>query len=744
MSDRISTKAGVFESGEKDVYGVQYKDGRLIACRNPKLKDYAVAEGTEVICDRAFMNMKELRSVILPASLRAIGESAFSGCKALADISLPDGVTEIRQATFRDCDSLAAIELPASVTEIEKFAFGRGLTTLVVNAPEMKIDKYAFMNARDLATLIVPAGRAGYYRALLADMRVKADVEETQESVETENNKTKIVTVEVSGYEKWLEPKDEDDEECYDAVSRFAENGLTFTVDGEEYISDDFADADDIFSREQLKDYEAFDAAKFFAESGAEQGMLYINKAGTTIDIEIPKEDSFDPKKAALVLRDFIYPDDTDEPTVCAFIYDGIFYDCNPEDSRGISREQIWPTRSVEIEVFGTEKWLDDGATGSSLFSLDAGSIPLQFTIEGKSYGISDFGKEQNLVSLKISSKYKDLDVVEFFTAFRSQEVLLWTQKAWSDLTIDIPAGENFDPSKAAIISRYYIYPDRSKEAVMMAFVYNGKIYECNPEDSNGGSAVVIWRNPSPIIEDCDEGTEDSEDDRRDELTHLNNMSKKVKVTISATVGSKELRCGDYMDFYIAPISAVQLAVEDEDGNTIYEDEEYELCPTYSIDGYSEALENPEEEENQDCIEDYKDTTFKAADFFKKVWDKMPMSEADFCRCLVKEATDEDTVEMELSLGEDEDQPLVVTFEIELPDGEFDIDKLSFINFDMDEGAMGCADIIDQAFTGCDKVLLNLLKYGDTFYQNCGDDGFVDGCYIEKSATVDRTSLQEC
>ena len=178
MSDRISTKAGVFESGEKDVYGVQYKDGRLIACRNPKLKDYAVAEGTEVICDRAFINMKELRSVILPASLRAIGESAFSGCKALADISLPDGVTEIRQATFRDCDSLAAIELPASVTEIEKFAFGRGLTTLVVNAPEMKIDKYAFMNARDLATLIVPAGRAGYYRALLADIRVKAAVEE--------------------------------------------------------------------------------------------------------------------------------------------------------------------------------------------------------------------------------------------------------------------------------------------------------------------------------------------------------------------------------------------------------------------------------------------------------------------------------------------------------------------------------------------------------------------------------------
>lgn len=603
MNNRISTKAGVFESGEKDVMGVQYKDGRLIACRNPKLTDYAVAEGTEVICDRAFMNMKELRSIKLPPSLKAIGESAFSGCKALEDISIPSGLTEIRQATFRDCDALAAIELPASVTEIEKFAFGRGLTTLVVNAPEMKIDRYAFMNARDFSTLMVPAGTAGYYRNLLYDMRVKANVEEIEDYVETRENKTKIVAVEVFGYEKWLEPKDEDDEEYYDAISRFAENGLTFTVDGEEYTSDDFADADDILPLEQLKDYKEFDAAKFFAESGAEKGMLYINKASTTIDIEMPEEESFDPNKAALVLRNFIYPDDTDEPTVCAFIYDGKIYDCNPEDSRGISGERIWP---VEEDVDTSEE---------------------------------------------------------------------------------------------------YQYSDDEK-------------------DDNSKCARV---------------------DKEDEFTKSNNMSdKKVKVTISATMDSKELRCGDYMDFYIAPISEVYLIVEDEDGNTIYEDDEYVLCPTYSIDGYSEALENPTEEESQDCIKDYKNTTFKAADFFKKVWDKMPMSEADFCRCLVKEATDGDTVEMELSSGEDEDQPLVVTFEIELLDGEFDIDKLSFINFDMNEGAMECADIINKAFTGYDKVLLNLLKYGDTFYQNCGDDGFVDGCDIDQTATVDCTSMQEC
>ena len=59
----ISTKAGVFESGEKDEYGVAYQGKRLISCSNKSLTEYLVKEGTEVICDRAFMNARDLRSI---------------------------------------------------------------------------------------------------------------------------------------------------------------------------------------------------------------------------------------------------------------------------------------------------------------------------------------------------------------------------------------------------------------------------------------------------------------------------------------------------------------------------------------------------------------------------------------------------------------------------------------------------------------------------------------------------------
>ena len=37
MKEELSTKAGVFETGEKDLFGVAYKGDRLLNCRNNQL-----------------------------------------------------------------------------------------------------------------------------------------------------------------------------------------------------------------------------------------------------------------------------------------------------------------------------------------------------------------------------------------------------------------------------------------------------------------------------------------------------------------------------------------------------------------------------------------------------------------------------------------------------------------------------------------------------------------------------------
>lgn len=557
MNDRISTKAGIFESGEKDVYGVQYKDGRLIACRNNKLEDYTVADGTEVICDRAFMNLKELKKVTLPSSIKAIGESAFSGCKSLSEINIPDGVTEIRQATFRDCDELTALELPASVSEIDQFAFGSGFKTLVVNATEMAIDKYALLKSPDFSMLMVPAGTAEYYRGLLFDCRVKATVEEMEDKTEEpasllgtflddheevtegttnilepndieEKKNMKTVTVEVFGEELFLEPKDPDEEEVYDAYSRFKRNRMVFTVDGSEYGPIDLGIDYNVLTQEQIDEFKDFDVAKFFEESGAKEGMLYTNKAWTTIEIEMPEDEEFKANKACLVTKKFLYPDGNFDVTVCAFGYNGKLYDCAPGDSDGISCEKIWPEgESEEEEEDDWEGWDDDddlldddedeGKTiekKSSILKLSGKGVIIEGYGENGHYrGVfkSDFKVTLNgedvtdrvtyweaasafLVNSLINEDVGDGAYMEFNISTEidlPESVFILPENADIESIELIPVCKDFrEPYDEGIVADFIIYDGNVREAdsfnnengLLSKIVYKGQDYDCNQD----------------------------------------------------------------------------------------------------------------------------------------------------------------------------------------------------------------------------------------------------------------------
>ena len=184
----LSTKAGIFESGVKDIYGVDYKDDRLLSCRNKALTEYEVKDGTKVICDRAFYDLKNLEKVVLPASVEAIGEGSFSGCKTLKEINIPEGVTELKQGVFRDCDSLEELTLPESMKNIDKFAFDKGLKVLTILSPDAEIHRHALLNCKDLEKLMVPEGSEKHYRTILADARISAEVEEINESIFAEES----------------------------------------------------------------------------------------------------------------------------------------------------------------------------------------------------------------------------------------------------------------------------------------------------------------------------------------------------------------------------------------------------------------------------------------------------------------------------------------------------------------------------------------------------------------------------
>ena len=72
-----------------------------------KIVSVSVSEGITRIGNFAFADCLNLKSVILPSTLKSIGENAFADCISLKEISIPNGIEKIESGAFSGCDLLA-------------------------------------------------------------------------------------------------------------------------------------------------------------------------------------------------------------------------------------------------------------------------------------------------------------------------------------------------------------------------------------------------------------------------------------------------------------------------------------------------------------------------------------------------------------------------------------------------------------------------------------------------------------
>ena len=77
-----------------------------------------------MISDDLFFACESLERVVLPDSVRAIGNYAFNRCAALTGIAIPSAVTSVGERAFWRCPALTDVTLPAGVTELGEEAFG--------------------------------------------------------------------------------------------------------------------------------------------------------------------------------------------------------------------------------------------------------------------------------------------------------------------------------------------------------------------------------------------------------------------------------------------------------------------------------------------------------------------------------------------------------------------------------------------------------------------------------------------
>lgn len=102
------------------------------------LQDATAAEGEVIIpeevktIEAAFIKSEKVTSVIIPGTIKEVGELAFSGCVNLRSAKLMEGVEIIGWSAFYDCTSMQEIYIPSSVINIYENAFENCSTDMKV------------------------------------------------------------------------------------------------------------------------------------------------------------------------------------------------------------------------------------------------------------------------------------------------------------------------------------------------------------------------------------------------------------------------------------------------------------------------------------------------------------------------------------------------------------------------------------------------------------------------------------
>ncbi len=107
----------------------------------------------------AFCECYGLEEVKLSASLTEIADELFSGCGNLKKIEIPESVTVIGEGAFEDCGALESLIIPDSVTEIKDYAFEEsGLKEIVLSKNIKEIPSCAFVACKNLKEIVIPEG----------------------------------------------------------------------------------------------------------------------------------------------------------------------------------------------------------------------------------------------------------------------------------------------------------------------------------------------------------------------------------------------------------------------------------------------------------------------------------------------------------------------------------------------------------------------------------------------------------
>ena len=105
-----------------------------------------------------FRGCTNLTTIILPETIKSIGDYAFYECPGLTNLSIPNEVVSIGESAFCYCTGLNSIVLPESVISLGTFAFAycTNLTNLPITNNITTINSWAFKGCTALSSIVLP------------------------------------------------------------------------------------------------------------------------------------------------------------------------------------------------------------------------------------------------------------------------------------------------------------------------------------------------------------------------------------------------------------------------------------------------------------------------------------------------------------------------------------------------------------------------------------------------------------
>ena len=128
-------------------------------CNCQSLLSLALPDGVKKISMNKALSMTDLRYVRLPKTLTEMPANMLGSSYSLQSIVIPEGVTSIGASAFQDCANLQSIVIPEGVTSIGASAFQgcSSLQSIAIPASVTSIGDSAFQRCINLQRIVIPA-----------------------------------------------------------------------------------------------------------------------------------------------------------------------------------------------------------------------------------------------------------------------------------------------------------------------------------------------------------------------------------------------------------------------------------------------------------------------------------------------------------------------------------------------------------------------------------------------------------